>query len=168
MGKFKFEIMEKEYFEMCLTEAKEQLKHINSSIKETRSKIYFLQGILIAVVGYLLNDIFKEDYFSLKSNMLYVTIPFMIFIIYSCRHAIVPLSLRFEGMSPNGFKSIIEQEDTLTHENVLNTYQVSIETNGRHLTVMSKGYNNAFKALLFWLFCCCLCIIVVITKSLVC
>ena len=156
----------KTLFELNLTEAKDQLSHINASIKETRTQIYFLIILMFGLVGYFSTDFFDDKFCSFKSQILYFTIPFVIIIIYFCRYAIVPIWLRFEGMSPKGFKSIVRDNDESTYKNILRTYQISIETNGKHLTSMSSGYNKAFKTLLVWSFCLLLyCVIIIYTKG---
>lgn len=158
--------MKKQQFEMCLAEAKDQLKHINSSIQETRSKIYFLIGLFFAIIGYFSEDFFLLKFDTFKSVILIFTIPFFVLILVFCKESIVPLKLRFDGFRPDNFKKAIKEDDEQTQENILFTYQVSIDTNGTHLTKLAKGYNRAFKTLLLWLFLVsCFCLYIFITKS---
>lgn len=159
--------MKKEEFELCLSEAKDQLSHINASIKETRTQIYFLIVLMFGLVGYFSTDLFEFKIYTLKSIVLYFCLLNVCLLIYFCRYAIVPIWLRFDGMSPKGFKSILREDELSTRENILHTYQLSIEINGKHLNKLSDGYNKAFKALIICFVCISLfCLFAIFTKSL--
>lgn len=141
----------KELFELKMSESKDLLNHINDSIKETRNRIYFVIALIFAIFSYCVEDLLKSEYLSTKSILLYTICFFGAFIFYHCRHAITPLELRFNGMSPNNFEKITDNKIRQTRANIIYTYQRSIEINGNHLKMIAKAYNKAFYSLLIWL-----------------
>ena len=158
--------MENEEFDLCLLEAKDHLKHVNNSIKETRSKTYYLLGIMIGIISFLIVDIFSFNLYTVKSQMFIISLPFLNSFIWINRQTFNPTGLRFEGMTPNSFKEIL---DGNLKENILNTYQTSIDNNVQILQNFSKSYKLAFNIFVLWLFCLCVfCIYMFITKGFIC
>lgn len=140
-----------DFFELKLCESKDLLNHINDSIRETRNRIYFVIALMLAIFSYCVDDIFKSEYLTTKSMVLYSISFFGVFIFYQCRKAITPLELRFNGISPDNFDKIKDERSDKTRTNILYTYQRSIEINGSHLQMIAKAYNKAFYSLLIWL-----------------
>ena len=141
-----------DFFEIKLSEAKDLLIHINDSIRETRNRIFFLIVLILSTIGFCVEDILNAAYLTTKSIMLYSAVLLGCYVIFQCRRAITPLELRFNGISPKSFDKITNKVRDYTHQNLLHTYQRSIEINGDHLKMIAKAYNRAFYALLIWLF----------------
>ena len=146
-----------ELFSIQLSEAKDLLIHINDSIRETRNRLFYLLTLILAVFGFSVSDIIDGKFYTLKSYIFFSVVLFGSIIIFHTRKAITPLSLRFNGISPDNFTKITSETEEKSKTNILFTYQKSIEINGKHLTQISNSYNKAFKTLLYWLvFVCCI------------
>lgn len=138
---------DKEIFDIQLAEAKDQLLHIDVSIKTTRTKVFYLIGISFTLLGFLSEDVYSGGFYSVKSIMFYPTLFVTTLILWKCRTSITPPKQRMNGIMPKLF-----QKHILTKENpekaILNTYQISISTNGKILKQLSDNYKTAFIALI--------------------
>jgi hypothetical protein len=148
-----------EFFQLKLNESKDILVHINDSIRETRNRLYFLIGLILAIFSYLIDDVLNNDFTSLKSVILYSIFILMIYVIFQSRFALKPLKLRFNGIEPKTFKLVENDKSKEVLEKILNTYQISIDVNGSHLAKISKAFNKSFNSLVIWFFITCLCIV---------
>lgn len=148
-----------EFFQLKLNESKDILVHINDSIRETRNRLYFLIGLILAIFSYLIDDVLNDNFTSVKSIILYSIIVLMTYVIYQSRFALKPLKLRFNGIEPKTFKLVEDDKSKEVLEKILNTYQISIDVNGYHLIKISTAFNKSFNSLVVWFFITCLCVI---------
>ncbi|MDQ3109543.1 MAG: hypothetical protein M3R17_06575 [Bacteroidota bacterium] len=144
--------------EFIISEAKDQLAHINSSIQATRDKTYILIGICFFILSFFSTSFFEKDVIPIKINMFYASLAMNIIVVLITTTAINPIKLRFEGLSPDGFDKIISEQksnsEDIVKKSIVNTYRISINTNGTHLTTIAKAYKKAFFFLVIWSLCC--------------
>jgi hypothetical protein len=135
--------------EFQINEAKAQLEHINESIKETRNKSHYIIGISFALFIYIFELQKKESGLSMDRCVLLFMIPGIIWILWNCWKLYMPLKLRFKGFSPENFNNIKEENEAFTLENILYSYQRSIDINGEHLKSLVTKYNNILRGLFY-------------------
>lgn len=139
---------EEEKFKLKLSEAKDYLMHIDMSIKETRNKVFYLIGFVFALLGYLSTDLIDKIYLSPLTVLFYITASFLMIILYVARHSMFPKGYRLNGIIPESFDKIDNGE---LSDNIIYTYQCSIDNNLVILKDISNGYKSAFKALFIYL-----------------
>jgi len=136
-----------ELFKVQLAEAKDHLMHIDVSIKTTRSQIFVLIGICFGLLGFLCVDLMKLDFSSVRSLMCYPTVITTFFVLFKCRGSIIPPKQRMNGIMPKLFQTVV-LKDQNPEDSILNTYQISIESNAKILKSLAKDYNTAFSSLI--------------------
>lgn len=145
--------METNTFNLCFSEAKDHLKFVNTSIKNTRTQIFVLLAALGALIGFFSSDFFDGKYSTLKSHVFYSALLLANIELFMCRAAVLPARIDFDGGEPDILQSVAGKGDSFLQRSLLYSYQESINHNKSFLRQLASTYRVALTVLVVWLIC---------------
>jgi hypothetical protein len=139
-----------ELFKLVLQEAKDQLSEINTGIRETRNKIFYMIGFIISASSYLSTSILKAEFNSLSFYVFIITFIVFIYTLIVLNKSVKPTELRLNGIEPNNLSEYTELNDS-AQQSILHSYQKSITMNKVKLNGLTTSYKKIIRSYKVWL-----------------
>ena len=137
-----------EKFKLKLSEAKDHLTTLDTSITRTRNKVFYLIGFMLGSSTLFSGEFLKGNYNSLESSIMYIVLGSAIFMIYRSRGELNPKLQGFNGITPDKIDMLDSNKDYGFKELVIHSYQEMINTNVSVLKELSCTYKRIFTALI--------------------
>jgi hypothetical protein len=127
-----------------LQEARVNLAFVINCVRKTRDRTWSLFGLVIALELYFSHAILNENYSDIQLVLFCMTSLLVIITMVAGHKAIFPSVMRDMGVQP-------ERSSDLNIDDILHTYQISINKNGQVLDEQVKAYKRCVYILYVYL-----------------